>query len=126
MYKRQDPVRAGSKIRSTSKIKIGIEMIRIKIRTKGTSMRPLLVFASILIAASCSWADTKPNIVYIMVDDMGPADAGFMGSTAIKTPHLDELAKASLYFTEAYSGCTVCAPCRSVLMTGKPMGRTSV
>lgn len=68
----------------------------------------------------------KPNFVYIMVDDMGPADAGFMGSQAIATPNLDRLASESLYFTEAYSGCTVCAPCRSVLMTGKHMGRTSV
>ncbi len=69
---------------------------------------------------------SKPNIVYIMVDDMGPADAGFMGSKAIATPHLDRLAARSLIFTEAYSGCTVCAPSRSVLMTGKHMGRTSV
>lgn len=89
-------------------------------------MRPLLIVTSILFAASCGWAETKPNIVYIMVNDMGPADAGFMGSMAIKTPYLDRLAKESLHFTEAYSGCTVCAPCRSVLMTGKHMGRTSV
>jgi arylsulfatase A-like enzyme len=49
-----------------------------------------------------------------------------MGSQAISTPHLDRLAAQSLVFTEAYSGCTVCAPSRSVLMTGKHMGRTSV
>ncbi len=88
-------------------------------------MRTLFVFAGILLACLDVSAD-QPNIVYIMVDDMGPADAGFMGSTAIKTPNLDALAAQSLVFTEAYSGCTVCAPCRSVLMTGKHMGRTSV
>jgi arylsulfatase A len=86
----------------------------------------LLVLAYLASVCSFVWADAKPNIVYIMVDDMGPADAGFMGSRAIKTPNLDRLASESLYFTEAYSGCTVCAPCRSVLMTGKHMGRTSV
>ncbi len=85
----------------------------------------LLLVLSVILTAKTTEA-AKPNIVYIMVDDMGPADAGFMGSETIMTPHLDALAKESLYFTEAYSGCTVCAPCRSVLMTGKHMGRTSV
>ena len=88
-------------------------------------MRTLFVFAGILVASLDVSAD-QPNIVYIMVNDMGPADAGFMGSTAIETPNLDSLTAESLHFTEAYSGCTVCAPCRSVLMTGKHMGRTSV
>jgi arylsulfatase A-like enzyme len=85
---------------------------------------------SILLVVACGSAlvaeAATPNFVYIMVDDMGPADAGFMGSQAISTPNLDRLAAQSLHFTEAYSGCTVCAPSRSVLLTGKHMGRTSV
>lgn len=68
----------------------------------------------------------RPNIVFIMVDDMGYADLGCFGSKAIHTPHLDQLAAEGMRFTQAYSGCTVCAPARSVLMTGKHMGRTSV
>jgi arylsulfatase A-like enzyme len=88
---------------------------------------PLIAALCCLTLSSSQPADSaKPNFVYIMVDDMGPADAGFMGSEVIATPNLDRLASESLYFTEAYSGCTVCAPCRSVLMTGKHMGRTSV
>lgn len=89
-------------------------------------MRSIVVAANMLFLVATACASTKPNIVYIMVDDMGPADAGFMGSTTIKTPNLDRLASESLYFTEAYAGCTVCAPCRSVLLTGKHMGQTSV
>jgi len=83
------------------------------------------LFVTTLLLCTVVYAE-KPNFIYIMVDDMGPADAGFMGSKVIQTPHLDKLATESLHFTEAYSGCTVCAPCRSVLMTGKHMGRTSV
>ena len=87
-------------------------------------MRSLICLALCLLPL-CSEAK-PPNIIYIMVDDMGPKDAGFLGSTTIKTPSLDQLSTQSLLFTEAYSGCTVCGPCRSVLMTGKHMGRTSV
>jgi arylsulfatase A-like enzyme len=90
-------------------------------------MRFAIPFLSLLVVTAVAHAQpNRPNIVYIMVDDMGPADAGFIGSKAISTPHLDRLAAQSLVFTEAYSGCTVCAPSRSVLMTGKHMGRTSV
>ncbi len=68
----------------------------------------------------------KPNIVFIVVDDMGYADLGCYGSTCIQTPNLDRMASEGIRFTDAYSGCTVCAPARSVLMTGKHMGHTSV
>ncbi|NNC89866.1 MAG: sulfatase-like hydrolase/transferase [Akkermansiaceae bacterium] len=88
-------------------------------------MRALAVF---LIATSlmAPAAAAAPNIIYVMVDDMGPADAGCFGGTHIRTPHLDRMAKEGLLVSNHYSGCTVCAPCRSVLMTGKHMGRTSV
>ncbi|MEZ5366663.1 MAG: sulfatase-like hydrolase/transferase [Bryobacterales bacterium] len=67
-----------------------------------------------------------PNIVFIMADDLGPNHLGSYGGTEIRTPRLDELAKQSLRFTEAYSGCTVCAPARSTLMTGLHTGHTPV
>lgn len=66
----------------------------------------------------------KPNIVYIIVDDMGYADLGCYGGKAIQTPHLDKLAKRGMRFTDSYAGCTVCAPTRSTLMTGYHMGHT--
>lgn len=68
----------------------------------------------------------KPNIVFIVVDDMGWADLGCYGSRQIQTPNIDRLAAEGVRFTQAYSGCTVCAPARSVLMTGLHMGHTSV
>lgn len=71
-------------------------------------------------------AAEKPNIIYVMVDDMGPHDLGVLGNEVIATPNLDRLAAGGLLLDNHYSGCTVCAPCRSVLLTGKHMGRTSV
>lgn len=67
-----------------------------------------------------------PNIVYIMADDLGYSDIGCYGQKKIRTPNIDRLAAEGMKFTDAYSGCTVCAPCRSVLMTGLHMGHTTV
>ena len=71
-------------------------------------------------------AAAKPNIVFIIVDDMGWADLGCYGQDAYPTPRLDRMAAEGARFTDAYSGCTVCAPARSCLMTGTHMGHTSV
>lgn len=67
-----------------------------------------------------------PNIVLIVADDLGYGDLGCYGQKRIHTPNIDRLAAEGLRFTDAYSGCTVCAPSRSVLMTGYHMGHTSV
>ncbi|MCC6861380.1 MAG: arylsulfatase [Bryobacterales bacterium] len=67
-----------------------------------------------------------PNIVWIMGDDLGYGDLGCYGQDKIRTPHIDRLAEEGTRFTDAYAGCTVCAPSRSVLMTGYHMGHTSV
>jgi arylsulfatase A-like enzyme len=67
-----------------------------------------------------------PNIIYIMADDMGYADAGCYGGKYVKTPTLDRMAAEGMRFTDAYSGAPVCAPARSVLMTGKHTGHTTV
>lgn len=68
----------------------------------------------------------KPNIIFIMVDDMGYHDLGCYGSKTIKTPNLDRMCKEGMKFTDCYSGAAVCAPARSTLMTGTHMGHTSV
>lgn len=68
----------------------------------------------------------KPNIVFIMADDLGYGHLGCYGQKHIRTPHIDRLAHQGMRFTQAYAGCAVCAPCRSVLMTGFHMGHTSV
>jgi len=67
-----------------------------------------------------------PNIVFILGDDLGWGDLGCYGQRWIRTPNIDRLAREGTRFTDAYAGCTVCAPSRSVLMTGYHMGHTSV
>jgi arylsulfatase A-like enzyme len=67
----------------------------------------------------------RPNIVFIMADDMGYGDPGCYGQDKIKTPNMDRLAKGGMKFTEAYAGGTVCTPSRSCLMTGTHGGHTS-
>ena len=61
-----------------------------------------------------------------MADDLGYGDLGCFGQKIIQTPNIDRMAAEGIRFTDAYAGCTVCAPSRSVLMTGKHMGHTSV
>ena len=84
------------------------------------------IFSLFFLLGGAHAATEKPNIVFIMADDLGPGHLGFNGQKHIQTPNLDALRKQSMYFTDAYAGCAVCAPCRSVLMTGKHMGHTSV
>jgi arylsulfatase A-like enzyme len=69
--------------------------------------------------------DEKPNIIFIMADDLGWQDVGFMGSQWFETPHLDKLADESLVFTDAYMYPT-CSPSRTALLTGRQSFRTGV
>ena len=68
----------------------------------------------------------KPNIIFIMADDLGYGDLGCYGQTKIKTPSLDKMALEGMKFTSAYSGSPVCAPSRNCLMTGQHTGHTTV
>jgi uncharacterized sulfatase len=79
-----------------------------------------------LLFLSGSFAHAKPNLIFIMADDLGYGDLGCFGQKLIKTPRLDRMAKEGMKFTRFYSGSTVCAPSRSVLMTGQHMGHTHV
>lgn len=69
---------------------------------------------------------TKPNIIYILADDLGYGDLSCYGQTNFSTPNIDKLAEQGMLFTQHYSGSTVCAPSRSVLMTGKHTGHTVI
>ena len=68
----------------------------------------------------------KPNIIFIMADDLGYGDLGCYGQKQIQTPNIDRLADEGTRFTQCYTGSTVCAPSRSVLMTGQHTGHTRV
>ena len=68
----------------------------------------------------------KPNIIYIMVDDLGYGDLGCYGQQRIQTPHIDRLALEGIRFTDHYAGHTVCRPSRLVLWTGYHSGHTPI
>jgi arylsulfatase A-like enzyme len=69
---------------------------------------------------------SKPNIIFIMADDLGYGDLGCYGQKTIRTPHIDRLATEGMRFTQVYAGSTVCAPSRCTLMTGKHQGHALV
>jgi len=68
----------------------------------------------------------RPNIIYILADDLGYGDLSCYGQTHFSTPNIDKLAENGMRFTQHYSGSTVCAPSRSALMTGQHTGHTPV
>lgn len=68
----------------------------------------------------------RPNVVFILADDLGYADLGCYGQRKIKTPNIDRLAGEGMRFTQAYSGNPVCAPSRCTLMTGYHTGHAQV
>lgn len=86
-------------------------------------MRSLLL---LLFVAHVAAAERRPNIIYILADDLGYGDLGCYGQKVIQTPELDRMAKEGVKFTQFYAGATVCAPSRSVLMTGLHHGHTRV
>lgn len=68
----------------------------------------------------------KPNIIYILADDLGYGDLSILGQQHFQTPHLDALARDGMIMTQHYAGTTVCAPSRSSLMTGLHSGHTPI
>ena len=86
------------------------------------SMMRFSCFISAFLVLSSLSAREKPNIIFIMADDLGYGDLGCYGQELIKTPHIDRLAENGVRFTDFYSGSTVCAPSRCVLMTGLDTG----
>src|SRR5690606_12799059 len=72
------------------------------------------------------WGAERPNIIFILSDDIAQGDLGCYGQEKIATPHLDRMAAEGMRFTQAYSGTSVCAPSRSSLMTGLHMGHCPI
>ena len=93
--------------------------------------KQLLLLGCGLAAAPASWAQQaaeqlRPNIIYIMCDDLGYADLGCYGQQYISTPNLDRMAEEGMRFTQAYAGSPVSAPSRACFMTGQHTGHTKV
>ncbi len=68
----------------------------------------------------------QPNVIYLMADELGYYEPGFMGGVNIQTPNLDKMAKEGMRFKNLFAGSAVCAPTRCCFLTGKHSGHTSV
>jgi arylsulfatase A-like enzyme len=93
-------------------------------------MRPSLLVTATVLACACLTVGTssqpRPNLIWVMADDLGYGEVGAYGQRVIRTPRLDQMAREGMRFTQFYAGATVCAPSRSVLMPGQHHGRTRV
>jgi arylsulfatase A len=98
-------------------------------------MRPFIIVtaaaAAVALALTARTAaqradTTRPNIVFILADDLGYGELGSYGQRRIRTPRLDRMASEGMRFTQFYSGSTVCAPSRAALLTGRHTGHSYV
>lgn len=85
-----------------------------------------LLIGVLLINVGCATEPIRPNIIVILIDDLGWTDVGFMGSTYYETPHIDRLAAEGLVFTNAYANAPNCAPTRAALLSGQYAPRHGV
>lgn len=86
----------------------------------------LVPIVLILLHSISAISQEKPNIIFIMADDLGYGDLACYGQEKIQTPRIDQLAKEGMRFTDFYAGATVCAPSRCSLLTGKHNGHAYV
>ncbi len=87
-----------------------------------------LLAAALLSASALAAAEPapRPNVVFVLADDLGYGDLGCYGQGRIKTPHLDRMAREGMRFSQFYAGSTVCAPSRCCLMTGLHTGHALI
>lgn len=101
---------------------------------RNSFLATIVLVASLVLLSSCKNEKTtyqkalasKPNIIYILADDLGYGDLGCYGQAEIKTPNIDKLAAQGMRFTQHYAGATVCAPSRNCLMTGQHNGHAFI
>ena len=77
-------------------------------------------------AAATLAAEARPNVLFILADDLGWKDLGIEGSTFYETPHIDSIARAGMRFTQGYAACQVCSPSRASIMTGQTPARHGI
>jgi arylsulfatase A-like enzyme len=77
-------------------------------------------------AAAAQVRPSRPNLLFILADDLGYGDVGVFGQKVVATPNIDRIAAEGVRFTQAYAGCTVCAPSRCCLMTGYHTGHARI
>ena len=81
------------------------------------------IFVFLVVANIVSAKDSKPNILFIMADDLGWMDLACQGNKLVETPHLDRLAEQGMRFTSAYAAAPVCSPTRCAVLTGQAPAR---
>lgn len=96
-----------------------------RIGARGFLAALAMVVATLTATVSVA-AESKPNVVLIVIDDLGWADLGCYGSKFHKTSHLDRLAMEGMKFTQAYAACPVCSPTRAALLTGRYPQRMNI
>lgn len=85
-----------------------------------------LLLAAFLSGETAIQAQSRPNVVFILADDLGYGDVGFNGQKLIRTPNIDRLAREGMRFPQFYAGTSVCAPSRSSLLSGQHTGHTFI
>ena len=90
------------------------------------AIRFILIAPALSFLTLAGAATDRPNIVFLVADDLGYGEVGCYGQELIRTPNIDRLAREGMRFTQFYAGCSVCAPSRSTLMTGQHTGHTPV
>jgi len=90
-------------------------------------IKQTLLIAIFLLVTGCIGTDNKkPNVIFILVDDLGWNDLGYSGSTFYESPNIDKLSKDSFEFKTAYAASSVCSPTRASIMTGKHPARVNI
>src|SRR5260221_8111369 len=89
-------------------------------------LRLCALFVAALVCSDALAAPSKPNVIFILADDLGIGDLGCYGQEKIRTPNIDRMAAEGLRFTQHYTGCSVCAPSRCTLMTGRHTGHAAI
>lgn len=91
------------------------------------NLKKILFFVAVFFLVACqNKKQQKPNVIYILADDLGYGDLGCYGQKIIQTPNIDRLASEGMRFTQHYAGCTVSAPSRCSLLTGLHTGHSYI
>src|SRR5690242_20335991 len=84
------------------------------------------VFLTVFICLQTFGQTSRPNVVFILIDDLGYGDLANYGNRFIKTPNLDNLARQAMSFTQFYSASPLCSPSRAAFLTGRTPFRTGI
>ena len=103
-----------------------LKLIKHKAKDMKNLKKITFLFVVCFLVACQNKKQQKPNIIYILADDLGYGDLGCYGQKIIHTPHIDRMASEGMRFSQHYAGCTVSAPSRCSLLTGLHTGHSYI